>query len=59
MELVNNRIANYNHPTETSSLKTTFFKNRLQHIHDQFVNAPVDIANGNAAYIYKRFYIEA
>ena len=52
-KLLNNRITalkaqnNNNHTTETSSLKTAFLKNSLQHLHDQFVAAPVDKANEN------------
>ena len=33
-------------------------KNSLQHIHDQFVVAPIDRDNGHVAFICKHFYIE-
>ena len=64
MELVNNRITSHkaknlkNHPTETSFIKTTFLRNNLQHIYDQFVVVRVEKANGNVAYICKRFYMK-
>ena len=64
MELVNNRITSHkaknlkNHPTETSFIKTTFLRNNLQHIYDQSVVAPIEKANGNVAYICKRFYMK-
>ena len=43
------------HLTGTSSLKTIFIKNSFQHKHDQFVVAPVDKANKNAAFICRQF----
>ena len=62
-ELVDNRVTtvktrkNNNHPTGISSQNTTFIKNSLQHIYDQFV-VPFGKANGNVAFICKGFLIE-
>ena len=47
-----------NHPTGTSSLKTTFSENSPRNIHGQFVVAPNVKANRNAGFICKCFYIE-
>ena len=64
MELVNNIITTLkvqttkNHPNEFSLLKTTFFKNNLQYIHEEFVVTPIDNAHANVAFLYKGFYIE-
>ena len=64
MELIDNKIITLkthnsnHHPTDTSSLKTTAVKNSIQQIPDQFVVTPVDKANGNVAFIFKRFFIE-
>ena len=57
MELTNNRIVVKaqnikNSPTVTSLLKANVLRNNLQHIHDQFVVALTDKANGN---IYRVF----
>ena len=60
---INNRIITLkmhnsnNNTTGNSLLKTTFIK-KSQHIHYQFVVAPIDKANRNVAFICKRFYIE-
>ena len=47
-----------NHPTGTSSLKTTFSENSPRNIHGQFVVAPTVKANRNVAFICRCFYIE-
>ena len=60
---INNRIITLkmhnsnNNTTGKIILKTTFIK-KSQHIHYQFVVAPIDKANRNVAFICKRFYIE-
>ena len=60
---INNRIITLkmhnsnNNTTGDSLLKTTFIK-KSQHIHYQFVVAPIDKANRNVAFICKSFYIE-
>ena len=60
---INNRIITLkmhnsnNNTTGNSLLKTTFIK-KSQHIHYQFVVAPIDKANRNVAFICKSFYIE-
>ena len=60
---INNRIITLkmhnsnNNTTGNSLLKATFIK-KSQHIHYQFVVAPIDKANRNVAFICKRFYIE-
>ena len=64
MQPMNNRITTLktqnstNHPTGTSSLKTAFIKNSVQHIYDQFVVTTTDKANENVAFICKHFYTE-
>ena len=47
-----------NHQTVTSLLKTTVLRNNLQHIHDQFVVALIDKANGNVAFVCEHFFVE-
>ena len=61
IELMDNRIITLkrhnsnNNPTGTSSIKTTFIKNSLQHIHDQVVVASIDKDNRYVAFICKCF----
>ena len=47
-----------NHQTVTSLLKTTVLRNNLQHIHDQFVVALIDKANGNVTFVCEHFFVE-
>ena len=64
MELLNNiistlKVQNHNnHPTETSSFKTTSFKKSRQQRHDQFVAGLINKTNGYVAFTCKRFYID-
>ena len=51
-------VQSNNDPTRFSSLKVTFIKNSLQHIHGKFVVAPINKVNGNVAFMYKNFHIQ-